>query len=223
MTSRERIAAVLRFERPDRMPIDLGGMRSTGIHAFALRELQARLGKDPSSVKVYDCGQFLGWPYEALRARFHLDVVALEPPNRNTESDDWHRWEPRPGFSFLMPDDFRPELQPDGSWVLTDKSGNRASRMPGNGFYFDDVDSPLAVRPMVSVKDYAPASSYEDEWLDSLSRRADWLWRNTDCAILGSAYGGGMFSLNIGGMVNWMEMLVTEPERAREYVEKCCQ
>ncbi len=204
------------------MPIDLGGMRSTGIHAYALQELQARLGKDPASVKVYDCGQFLGWPDEALRARFHLDVVALEPPNRNTESDDWHRWEPRPGFSFLMPKDFLPELQPDGSWILTDKSWNHASRMPRNGFYFDDVDSPMAVRTVVSVKDYAPTSTYEDEWLDSLSRRADWLWRNTDCAILGSFFGGSMFNLNIGGMVNWMEMLVTEPELAREYVEKSC-
>ena len=56
MTSRERIAAVLRFEKPDRAPIDFGGMRSTGIHAFALRDLRRHLGLDPDSVQVYDTG-----------------------------------------------------------------------------------------------------------------------------------------------------------------------
>jgi len=35
MTSRERVLTALRHEEPDRVPIDLGGMLSTGIMAMA--------------------------------------------------------------------------------------------------------------------------------------------------------------------------------------------
>lgn len=34
-SSRERVLKALNFEQPDRLPKDLGGMRSTGISAFA--------------------------------------------------------------------------------------------------------------------------------------------------------------------------------------------
>jgi uroporphyrinogen decarboxylase len=221
MTGRERIARVLRFEIPDRTPIDLGGMRSTGIHAFALRELRKRLGLDPDAVKVYDVGQFLGWPDAALRERFRVDVVALEPPNRNADNADWRPWSPRRGLSFLVPADFRP-VRDAGGWALRDARGRVASRMPRDGFYFDGVADPLASREVPSLADYAPAATYSDEFLDALAARADFLWRNTDCAILGSFFGGSMYNLNLGGMVNWMEMLVAEPDRARAYVEKTC-
>lgn len=222
MTGRERIAKVLRFETPDRTPIDLGGMRSTGIHAFALRELRRHLGLDPDAVKVYDVGQFLGWPDADIRERFRVDVVALEPPNRDADNGKWRRWSPRRGASFLVPEDFKPEKEAAGAWVLRDARGNVTNRMPRDGFYFDGVGDPMAVHDTPSVADYKPAATYTDEFLDALRARADYLWTNTDCAILGSFFGGSMFNLNVGGMVNWMEMLVAEPGRAREYVEKAC-
>lgn len=38
MTSRERILTALNHKEADRIPIDLGGMRSTGIHAIAYKK-----------------------------------------------------------------------------------------------------------------------------------------------------------------------------------------
>ena len=43
-TSRERILKTLNFETPDRLPKDLGAMRSTGISAFAYPKLVEALG-----------------------------------------------------------------------------------------------------------------------------------------------------------------------------------
>ena len=222
MTGRERVVATLRFDLPDRVPIDLGGMRSTGIHAFALQDLRRHMGLDPHNVKVYDTGQVLGWPERDIRDRFHVDVVALEPPNRNTDAAGWRRWTPQPGRPAFIPSDFRPEPEADGGWVIRDGEGNAACRMPKDGFYFDRVPEDTAVADAPSLEEYAPLDTYSDEYLDALARRAEQLWEETDCAILGSFFGGNLFSLNVGGMANWMEMIVTEPDRARAYVGKAC-
>ena len=44
MTSRDRVMQSLDFRATDRVPLDLGGMRSTGISAFAYPGLRAALG-----------------------------------------------------------------------------------------------------------------------------------------------------------------------------------
>ena len=44
MNSRQRIQAVLNGQTPDKLPIDFGGMRSTGIQAIAYAELLKYLG-----------------------------------------------------------------------------------------------------------------------------------------------------------------------------------
>ena len=41
-TSRQRVLQSLNFRMPDRLPKDLGGMRSTSISAFAYPKLVAR-------------------------------------------------------------------------------------------------------------------------------------------------------------------------------------
>ena len=44
MTSRERVLKTIRHEEPDRLPIDLGGMASSGIMAIAYARLKEHLG-----------------------------------------------------------------------------------------------------------------------------------------------------------------------------------
>ena len=44
MTSRERVRAVLQRQIPDRVPIDLGSTRMTGIQCRAYRSLRKALG-----------------------------------------------------------------------------------------------------------------------------------------------------------------------------------
>ena len=44
MTSRERVVMALNHEEADRVPIDFGAMRSTGINACAYNKLKAYLG-----------------------------------------------------------------------------------------------------------------------------------------------------------------------------------
>jgi hypothetical protein len=44
MTSRERVLTTLQHKEPDKVPIDFGGMRSTGIMAIAYSNLKKHLG-----------------------------------------------------------------------------------------------------------------------------------------------------------------------------------
>lgn len=222
MNGRERVEAALRFEEPDRVPIDLAGMRSTGIHAFALAELRRALGLEARRIHVYDPHQMLGFPEDDVRERLHVDVIGLEEPRRDPGSGSWSPWSPREGLEVLIPDDVRPERKGGDSWVLRNARGEVEHLMSVDGFYFDSVVGPLAPRRLPSVDEYRPGGTYADEQLDELSARADFLYENTDYAILGSFFGGNLFDLNVGGMANWMMLVASEPERARQYVEKAC-
>ena len=50
LTSRERVELALQHEETDRVPIDLGSSRSTGINANAYQELKAFLGNTKETV-----------------------------------------------------------------------------------------------------------------------------------------------------------------------------
>ena len=79
MTSRERVWKAINFERPDRVPIDLGGMRASGISATVYDKLKKRLGVN-TPTKILDSMQLLAEVEPEMLERLHVDVVPLEGP-----------------------------------------------------------------------------------------------------------------------------------------------
>ena len=59
MTSRERVLTAVDHQEPNRLPVDLGAMRSTGIQAIAYNRLKAHLGLAGGHTRVYDLVQQL--------------------------------------------------------------------------------------------------------------------------------------------------------------------
>jgi len=51
---RERVLTTLRHEEPDRVPIDLGAMLSTGIMGIAYNKLEAYLGIKGDRTRMYE-------------------------------------------------------------------------------------------------------------------------------------------------------------------------
>ena len=78
MTSRERVMKTLNFEPVDRIPRDLGGMRSTNISCFAYPGVVEALGLDYRKPRVYDLGQMLALPETDVLDALGCDVVTLE-------------------------------------------------------------------------------------------------------------------------------------------------
>jgi uroporphyrinogen decarboxylase len=228
MTSRERICAAVNREPVDRLPIDFGGTRQSGISVFAyarLREHLAALDRErecptPPSVtaadapvRIFDLYQMLAEIEPAVAARFGADCVGL---NRRAvafglPNDHWKPWRLYDGTAVEVPGAFQPETLPDGDLVLR-RDGEIIAQMPARGFYFDRLEKyPGALHPDLDSWE-PPRLTAAD--LAHFRAEADRLHRTTDQAIvaaLGPPY--ELFNgIGQGGFEDWMVTFGSEPE-----------
>ena len=157
-TSRDRVLRALNFQTTDRVPLDLGGMRSTGISAFAYPKLVAALGLPPRRPKVEDTGQMLALPDLDVLDALGCDVVTIcdDAANAFEQPELWHDYD----FNGRLPARVRQpsafEALPDGTIV----QGN--SRMVPDSVVFDaphggqplDLSADLPKPDLKEVKAY---------------------------------------------------------------------
>src|SRR3972149_2570971 len=77
MTSRERVQKAVNFQQPDRVPIDLGAMKASGIASIAYARLK-KAANLPGPVKVSDSRFMIALVDEPVRERFHIDTAPLD-------------------------------------------------------------------------------------------------------------------------------------------------
>lgn len=78
MNSRERIVAAIHHQPVDRVPIDFGGTRQSGISAWAYAALRKHLGFPSTALpRVFDVYQMLADIEQDVAERFGADCVAL--------------------------------------------------------------------------------------------------------------------------------------------------
>ena len=121
MTPRERVLAALNHQQPDKVPIDFGGHRSSGIAAMAYPKLRKALGLPPRPIRVYDPVQQLAIIDDDVLDRFQVDAIEL---GRGFALDDehWADWTLPDGTPCQMPAWALPERQ-EKQWVLRSDSG----------------------------------------------------------------------------------------------------
>jgi uroporphyrinogen decarboxylase len=141
MNHRERVLATLRHEPPDRVPVDLGSTRNSGILQAPYQALVAHLGlgegpEAPPTVGGHGIGKVLGLatPSEAVLERLDVDLRGIFLGRADDSAEA------------LLPDG------PDGSAMHRDEFGV-VRRCPPGGHYFDVVASPLAGE--ITAKDIA--------------------------------------------------------------------
>jgi uroporphyrinogen decarboxylase len=134
MDSRTRTLTALNHQTPDRIPRDLGGMRSTSLSAFAYPRLVRELGLPPRLPRVEDTGQMLALPDLDVLDALGIDVVTIlgSVTNAFDQPDAWHDYDfnGRLPARVLNPGAF--QNLPDGSIL------QGSSRMPPSSFVFDD-------------------------------------------------------------------------------------
>ncbi|TYB94763.1 MAG: methyltransferase [Kosmotoga sp.] len=223
MTSRERVLTALDHKEPDRVPIDLGGMRSTGIHAIAYKNLKNFLKCRNKTVKIYDVFQQLALVEDNIRKRIHGDVVELKRLDGGfgTKINSWKKFQMFPdNGDYYVPGDFNPEEQGDGSLVV--KNNNRVvASMPKGGYYFDGRYFPLSGITERSKIDEVLNNSISKEELDFLENQANGIRQNTDCAIMGS-FGGNFLEAGHGyyGYQEFMERIITDRNVVEYFLNK---
>src|SRR5690554_4972380 len=90
-SSRERVMAAVDHREPDRVPIDLGGHRSSGMMAIAYDRLKKHLGITTGDIYVYDFVQQLAIIEPEVLDRFGVDTVELGRGFAR-EPSDWRDW-----------------------------------------------------------------------------------------------------------------------------------
>jgi hypothetical protein len=201
MTSRERVEKALNHEEPDRVPLDLGGTLASGMAASSVHKLRVALGlsKPGDPIKVTEPYQMLGEIDEDLRRSLGVDCISLDSPKNffGFENKDWKRWKLFDGTPVLVSSAFNTQPDQNGNTSMYpqgDKTASPSASMPKGGFYFDAI---IRQEPTVEEKlkvedhleEYVPIS---EEELRYYEQQADYLFRNTEYAIVGS-FGGTSF------------------------------
>lgn len=219
MTSRERVLAALQHREPDKVPVDFGGMRSTGIMAIAYNRLKQFLGITAGETRVYDPTQQLAEPEKEILDLFEVDVVDLNN-SFGRKSEKWREWALPDGSRGKMPVDSYP-IWENSEWVL--KDGNRThAHMPPGCLYFESSNPVLErVETTAQLKKVKWKTYLTDEQLRDLEDKAKFLYENTDYAIMGG-FGGNILECGqeLRGWANFMMDLVSNRTFAEDLMDE---
>ena len=142
MTSRERVLRSIAHKEPDKVPIDLGAMRSTGISAIAYGRLKKHLGMTGGATYVYDVVQQLAEPEDAVLDYVQSDVIDLGRAFLNGESD-WKDFTLPDGSQAKVPSYIDFVSDGTGGWLTKHADGTVIGAMPKGAFYLNQRCFPL--------------------------------------------------------------------------------
>lgn len=223
MTSRERVLRSLSFRATDRVPLDLGGMRSTGISAFAYPGLRAALGLPPRLPRMYDTGQMLALPERDVLDALGCDVVHVTLDECTNAFDEPSRWFPYDFGGRLTalvqhPDRFRP--LPGGG--LEQRQGDQVATMPPTSYVFDaeHAGEPLDLEAEIVEPDWdrkrreLADRSFTEERVKAI---AAYLRRVRDATDRAVFLNGWQSAISFpGGMAAFSMLCLLHPEWVRE-------
>ncbi|MCC8180496.1 MAG: hypothetical protein LIP23_06265, partial [Planctomycetes bacterium] len=230
MNSRERVIAAIEHRQPDRVPIDFGGHRSSGIMAIAYNRLRDYLGLEKKPAKVYDVIQQLAVIDDDVYERFPTDVMNMSMLFCKDDSE-WKEWVLPNGEPCLIPaySDVRKE---GDNWFIYNHLGNKAGMMRPGMLYFDQIFWPYAddgipeglpnfkddfLSQMWGAMQAPPYGKSTEEIATVVKQYRD----NSDLAINmifgGNLYEPSTFMCNIENAMVWM---LTEEELFEQLLDK---
>ncbi len=232
MTPRERVLAALNHESPDRVPIDLGSHRSSGIAAIAYRRLRMALKLPERPIRVYDPVQQLAIVDDDVLDRFGVDTIELGRGFAQAD-EDWADWTLPDGSPCQTPAWALPEWE-RGRWVLRSSSGRVLGEMARDGIGFnqiywpyfeaDDLDDLetalgetlwLAAQPPPGPSVAGPDG--RQRWINGARR----LRHCTQRAIVG-LFGGSLLEIgqSLYGADRFLMLLAADPARATDFLDR---
>lgn len=148
ITSRERVRLALEHKEADRVPIDFGAMRSTGISTIAYNNLRKKLGINKGLARMYDFIQQLAYPEKEVRDIFHVDVIDAGQAFL-TEDKYWRKWELNDGSLCQIPKYLNFEIDEEGTVFLKNSNGVIVGKKPKTSLYVDQTYWPFFELPAI--------------------------------------------------------------------------
>jgi len=238
MTPRERIRYALNHSQPDRVPIDFGGHRSSGISAITYARLKKALGIFSGDIYVYDMIQQLAIVEPDVLDAVGADVVEL---GRGFMLDDadWKVWELPDGTPCRIPGFINLEKRGNDWYLLSDDGTDLAIQKEGC-LYFEQIHWPWLERnpDEQDFSDLEEAFTHTmwtgipvpgghipltDEGCGKLAEGARKLRESTDRAILG-IFGGNLFEAPqfLYRMDNYLLHMGLHPEACERLSQSLC-
>lgn len=207
MTSRERVTIALSHKEPDKIPVDCGGMRSTGMLGATYNRLKQYLGIKTGETKIYDMVQQLALVEDWFLEQFRIDVVDLARAFAD-DPEDWNDWVLPDGSSCKVPSWMR--LEKEGtSWFVLDEDDDQLAEMPSGSYFFDqkiwpylgktdtdisDLGEKLKKIMWVSMADPMWRYAGKPDFYGRVHAAAKKLHEETDYSIM-AGFGGQFFEL----------------------------
>lgn len=234
MISRERIQSALNHVEPDRVPVDFGGHRSSGIMAQAYVRLREILGLPPSKLFVYDFIQQLAVIEDDVLDIIGVDVVDVGQRFYRQE-DYWQDWSLPDGTPCKIPAFIQVEKQGD-DWVVRGDENQVICIQKKGTLFFEQTNFPLLDRDDESLENLeydldqvmwwrigsppAPAG-LDNEGLRIREDTARELREGTDRAIYG-AFGGNLVETGefLFRIDNFLFLLAANPDRIHRFLDR---
>jgi len=232
MTARERVLTAIAHKEPDRVPVDQGSMRSTGIMAVAYNRLKDFLSIREPPTKLYDLIQQLAQPDPWYLHRFQADAVDLG----HAFPIQWQPWTLPDGSPALAPTWFKPERR-NGELLVRSPEGIVIGRMPPSALYIEQCYWPLAgpdgldnyepLEEKMQLVTWAalPTAPFhppvDEDRRKTIGKLAEQLYRTTDYAIALSVGCNLLeWSQFLFGMENTFYYLAAEKRKMARFLDR---
>ncbi|MBN1491840.1 MAG: methyltransferase [Phycisphaerae bacterium] len=234
MLSRKRVLTAIEHCEPDRLPIDCGAMRSTGIQAIAYNRLKAHLGVCDGHTRVFDVIQQLAEPEPWYLDRFRIDAINA---GREFAAHGWQPWILPDESACQVPDYLDFQRQADGGWLASVAGGKPLARMAAGTTYFGQSRFPLDCTDWLAKLDRVGelmgdvcwgglaepifADGLSDANLVRIGEHVRTLRATSDRAIM-IAFGANLFewACYLRRMDNFLMDLAAEPAQAEALLDK---
>jgi uroporphyrinogen decarboxylase len=238
MNSRERIQSALNHHQPDRVPIDFGGHRSSGIAAIAYAKLKNALGITSGDIYVYDMVQQLAIVEPEVLDAVGSDVVELGR-GFMLDDKDWKDWVLPDGTACKIPGFINIEKRGSNSYLLSDDGVDLAIQKENCMFFeqihwpwldknpeeqdFSDLEEAFKYTMWTGIPTPGGHIPLTDEGCQQLAEGARTLRESTDRAILG-IFGANLFEVPqfLYRMDNYLRHMGFHPEACERLSEALC-
>ncbi len=236
MNSRDRIHAVFKRKKCDRIPMDMGGTRKTGISVTALYHLRQCIGSEKAA-RLYDVYSGTAELDDIIEKTLGCDVLRIPQPVpllnieclREQTKKWWKPYAMEDGTGVLIPKDFYPERDLSGDLCLRDFQDRRYAIQKRGGWHYDlYAEGPGALG--MTVEEVTQALNSPNPAVISLPDSSYWSLLTSFVKAF-SRSSKKAFSYRItpplaffGGLGNreplkWLDYLESRPEEAEKLLE----
>ncbi|MFO7636671.1 MAG: uroporphyrinogen decarboxylase family protein [Clostridia bacterium] len=213
MKRRDRVMRSLEFQEERRVPMDLGGMRSTSVSCFVYTALRAHLGLPEGLPMIYDDGQMLAIPEPDVLDALDCDVVFVDGTYSNAfdEKDKFEYYDFNKRLPALVRDRSVYRAEKDGTILRGDQKMAPTGTVfnvehAGQVFDLENLYMPLLAQFESQMKSMLLTDRRAEE-VALLCRKVR---ESTDRAVFLNSY--EMFLDFVGGVANGSMICLMEPE-----------